>query len=106
MIVREQITNSPVYIGASLTERRPAAGRIPVLQCDSNAGGRPAGGRIKDMRGDRTHAFNSFLSLNRVIRRCSRAAFRISLSASFSSRRRNMSSISFAVLPVAQTMKV
>ena len=106
MTVREQVANSPVDIGASLTKRRPAAGRIPVLQRHRNAVGRPAGGRIEDMRGNRAHALSNFLNLNRVIRRCSRAAFWISLPASFSMRRRTMSSISFAVLPVAQTMKV
>jgi len=106
MIVGEQVANSSVDIGASLTKRRPAARRIPILQFHSNAGGRTAGGRIEDMRGNRAHALNSFLNLNRVIRCCSWAAFRISLSASFSMRGRRISSISFAVLPVAQTMKV
>jgi RNase P/RNase MRP subunit p30 len=74
MIVREQVANSPVDVGASLTKRRPAAGRIPVLQCHSNAVGRSAGRRIKDVRSNRAHALNNFLNLNRVIRRCSRAA--------------------------------
>ena len=106
MIVREQVANSPVDIGASPTKWHPATGWIPILQCHRNAGGGPAGGRIEDMRGDRAHALSSFLNLNRAIRCCSWAAFRISLSASFSMRRRRISSISFAVLPVAQTMKV
>src|SRR5215831_14838987 len=71
MIVREKIANSPVDIGASLTERRPAAGRIPILQGHRNAGGRPAGGRIENMRRNRAHSLSNFLNLNRVIRRCS-----------------------------------
>jgi len=106
MIVGEQVANSPVDIGAPSTKRHPAAGRIAILQRHRNAVGRPSGGRIEDMRGNRAHSLSNLLNLNSVIKRCSSAAFWISSSASFSRRRRRMLSISFAVLPVAQTMKV
>jgi hypothetical protein len=105
VILGQQVANSTVGIGAPLTKRRPA-GRTPIFQRNGNAGGWPADGRIKDMGGNRTHSLSNLLNLRRVIRRCCSAAFRISPSTSFSMRRRRMSSISFAVLPVAQTMKV
>src|SRR6185369_9446703 len=76
---------------------------VIVFERDLHPRGGAAFGCVEDMRRD-SHQFNSFANRRCMIFRCSSAATRNSVAASFPKRSRHMRSISSADLPVAQTM--
>src|SRR5579871_911624 len=100
-----QRRNSTVGVGRSSCQLGPAAFAVAEVQCDSQSSCGPAMSRIQYVGAQGTHE-PSFCKRNRVILACSPAAISSSFSATLGSRSWSRASISTAVLPVAQTMKI
>src|SRR5690554_920549 len=92
-----------ILVGSAFGHECGAAFSDP-FQHNPNPGGRFAAADIEDVGGDRAH--NSFSSRNSVIFACSCAAFCSSSARVLQRRCSSSSSISGALLPVAQTMKM
>ena len=95
IIVRDAFTRS-----YKLSAGRHMLGSHPDSLCRSTPR------RIEDVRADPAHAVSSLSNRKRMILFCSSAAARISCSGVFGRRDRKIASISWAVFPVAQTMKM
>ena len=100
----QQILCATIPVGRSSPDLLPTAVGSFEFQPDRNAAGRLATGGVENVCGDSTHGLRSFSNLRRVILRCSSAALRNSVSASFFSRAFRIFSISSEDFPVAQTM--
>src|SRR5689334_16141799 len=100
VILGQEIANTSVRVGLSLSQFGPGLLAFgEKLQSDTDAGGRPSGGRVENVRGDGTHSVSSFRNRKRVISRCCSAAFWISRAGSLASRSLRIASISEAVFP-------
>src|SRR6476659_1585156 len=105
----QELPDAAVVISHRAAELAPAVFRTD-FEHDGHAARRPPARGVKDVGGDTAHEWipfkRSFSSLRLVIFRCSSAAMCSSISRSLSSRCRSRLSISAALLPVAQTMKI
>src|SRR3954469_24250042 len=101
--------HAPFFVGGAAADRRPLAG-LAQLEDDGDAFGRFAARDVEQVCGDHEmvsgSCSSSLVSRSRVILRCSSAAMRSSSPASCRSRVSSSASISAAVLPGAQTMKM
>lgn len=104
-LVGHEVADATVDITDAPGQVRPEPVRGPNEKDDGYTPRRDAEGKIEDVRGDRTHE-QSFPSRIRVIRACSTEAIRSSVAGSLPERSRSNDSISSAVFPVAQTMKI
>src|SRR3954462_14258807 len=106
---RQELPDTAIVVRSCAAELAPAVFRTD-FQHDGHAARRPPTRGVEHVSGDAAHGWisfkSSFSSLRFVIFRCSSAAMCISMAGSLSSRWRNRLSISAAVLPVAQTMKI
>src|SRR3954465_2692837 len=104
-----QRVDAAFFVGGAAADRRPLAG-LAQLEDDSYAFRRFAARDWEHVWGDQGivsgSCSSSLPSRSRVILRCSSAAMRSSSPASCRSRASSSASISAAVLPVAQTMKM
>src|SRR5206468_12868420 len=106
--VRHQVAGAAVGVGGALGERHPALVGGAHLEPDRDPGGRPAGGGVEHVGGDAAHRRppSIWSSLRLVIFHCSPAAFPISIAGSLPRRSLSRASMSSALLPVANTMKM
>lgn len=106
MMGRKKVPHSSVGVSNAPAEKLPVAGVGQTLQNDGDALCRSAQAGVENVGGDSAHGFSNFLRRNRVIFFCSSAAIASSLSGSLGRRDCSKASISSALLPVAQTMKI
>lgn len=102
----QQLRNAASRVGNAFARNYEVAVRRNVFRGHPHALRRYALSRIENVRTDSIHAVSSFSSRSRVILFCSSAATRISWSGKFAKRDRKIVSISSALFPLADTMKM
>src|SRR3954454_3208379 len=100
----QELADAAVLVRPGFADLPPAL-ILADFKKDGHAARRPSPRGVQDVRCDAAHT-RIFSSRRFVIFRCSSAATRSSVSGSLSSRARSRPSISSALLPVAQTMKM
>src|SRR6266852_6626797 len=104
--VRHQLAPTSILVCLRSTDCRPLTGRILLLQPHRYARGGFAPCCIQNVRGNAIHPAIHFFNRRCIIFRCSSAAWRSSVASSLCNRRRRISRISLADIPVAQTIKI
>lgn len=102
----QEIVRSSIAVGFLTSDGFPPAIMRLAIEPYKDPGRGPADRYIKNVCCYSAHSDKSFLSRISVIFFCSFAAMAISVSRSLPSRDRQSSSISSALFPVAQTMKI
>jgi len=102
----QQLSTATVSIRAGRTEHAPFAGGLFPLEAHWHIFRRLALRDIQNVRRNSIHEESHFFSLRCAICRCCSAASCSSVFSSFGKRRRRISRISGADLPVAQTIKM
>ena len=105
VVAGQEVADPAVGVGRGVAQVVPAVARLES-QGDADARGGAAGALVEDVGGDRAGHRTSFSRRRRMILACSAAAMVASVAESLGRRAWRRASISAALLPVAQTMKM